>query len=126
MALAAEAEQLPEGRPLEQIPQGVEQCCVGAEQILELGLEPPAHHTSFKCRIAALLDQLAQPLSQIVIGGVGQVARNQEGKEEPTGRFRSAQRGWSTWPNSLLVISGGVVRVSTVKRRLSVWTSPLG
>jgi hypothetical protein len=63
LALAAEAEQLAECRPLEQIPQGVEQCCVGAEQILELGLEPPAHHATFKCRIAALLDQMAQTLS---------------------------------------------------------------
>jgi hypothetical protein len=61
--LAAQDEQLAEGRPLQEIPQGVEQCCIGPKQILELGLKPAADHARLKCCYSALPDQLAQALS---------------------------------------------------------------
>jgi hypothetical protein len=63
LTLAAQVEQLAEGRALQEITQGVEQCCIGPQQILELGLQPAAEHASLKCCFSALLDHLAQPLS---------------------------------------------------------------
>ena len=123
LPLAVELEQLAEGWPLQQITQRIQQGGLGAQEVLQLGQKPAADSAGFERLFAALLDQAGQPLSQRVVERWGQDAVDVltgAYRWPVDGRLEDLHCGGSTRPNSLLVISAGVVRVSTVKLRVSV------